>query len=178
MLNLDAIGKYIVMLRTKQNMTQQDLADALFVTHQAVSKWETGKALPNIDILVHLTSLFQITIDELLQLEVKPKNQFSGLLNSYPREYILKQLLQRKIPFEPENILYLLQNEERERILTHIINQEIETDIPKLFPYLNEYERKRMIRAIFMQEVSTVKTADIFHLLSDTEKKIILRRKK
>ncbi|HEY8444551.1 MAG TPA: helix-turn-helix transcriptional regulator [Bacilli bacterium] len=117
MLNLVEIGKYIVKLRVEHNMSQQELADALYVTHQAVSKWENGKALPNIEILVSLTKLFNITIDQLIRCGIDEKDDITQLLNTYPREYILHQLLQGKLKFEIKDILYLLSNSEREMIL-------------------------------------------------------------
>lgn len=65
-----AVGKTIAKLRQNKNMTQQQLAAALSVSHQAVSKWETGAALPDVQTLVALTRLFGITIEQLLEGEV------------------------------------------------------------------------------------------------------------
>jgi len=64
------VGKTIAKLRQNKNMTQQQLAAALSVSHQAVSKWETGAALPDVQTLVSLTRLFGITIEQLLEGEV------------------------------------------------------------------------------------------------------------
>ena len=64
------VGKTIARLRQNKNMTQQQLAAALSVSHQAVSKWETGAALPDVQTLVALTRLFGITIEQLLEGEV------------------------------------------------------------------------------------------------------------
>lgn len=64
------VGKTIAKLRQNKNMTQQQLAAALSVSHQAVSKWETGAALPDVQTLVALTRLFGITIEQLLEGEV------------------------------------------------------------------------------------------------------------
>ncbi len=65
-----AVGKTIAKLRQNKNMTQQQLAAALSVSHQAVSKWETGAAMPDVQTLVALTRLFGITIEQLLDGEV------------------------------------------------------------------------------------------------------------
>ena len=43
-----SVGKHIKHLRTARNMTQEQLAERLFVTRQAVSAWETEKALPDV----------------------------------------------------------------------------------------------------------------------------------
>ena len=65
-----AVGKTIAKLRQNKNMTQQQLAAALNVSHQAVSKWETGAALPDVQTLMALTGLFGITMEQLLNGEV------------------------------------------------------------------------------------------------------------
>ena len=59
-------GAYISQLRKERDMTQFALATALQVSHQAVSKWETGSALPDIDILLAIANLFKVSIDNLL----------------------------------------------------------------------------------------------------------------
>ncbi|MED3086291.1 helix-turn-helix domain-containing protein [Bacillus toyonensis] len=53
--------------REKRNWSQNDLAEKLHVSRQSVSKWETGKNYPSIEIIIHLSELFGITIDELLR---------------------------------------------------------------------------------------------------------------
>ncbi len=53
-------------LRLKANMTQEDLAQKLFVTRNAVSKWETNKGYPSIDTLNEIAQLFQVTLDDLI----------------------------------------------------------------------------------------------------------------
>ena len=65
-----AVGKTIARMRQNKNMTQQQLAAALNVSHQAVSKWETGSALPDIQTLMNLTRLFGVTMEQLLNGEV------------------------------------------------------------------------------------------------------------
>ena len=62
------IGKQIRTQRLRHNMTQEQLADALGVSAQAVSKWETGAAMPDIAVLPALSAHFGVTIDELFAL--------------------------------------------------------------------------------------------------------------
>lgn len=64
------VGKTIAGLRQNRRMTQQQLAAALNVSHQAVSKWETGAALPDVQTLMALTNLFGVTVEQLLNGEV------------------------------------------------------------------------------------------------------------
>lgn len=60
------VGAAITKLRIRAGMTQQQLAAALNVSHQAVSKWEKGAALPDIQTLLTLTQMFGVTIEQLL----------------------------------------------------------------------------------------------------------------
>ena len=53
-------------LRTKNGMSQDDLAEKVFVTRQAVSRWENGETTPNTDTLKLLSKLFQVSINTLL----------------------------------------------------------------------------------------------------------------
>ncbi len=59
-------GKYLAALRKKADMTQNELADALNVTRQAISKYEMGDSFPNVSILVIIAEVFHITLDELI----------------------------------------------------------------------------------------------------------------
>ncbi len=66
MLNYNEIGKKIRKERIKRNLTQDDLAEILFVTRQAISKWENGKTLPDYESLLNLSNLFTISINDML----------------------------------------------------------------------------------------------------------------
>ena len=56
----------IYELRTKKGLSQEELAQKIFVTRQAVSRWETGETIPNIDTLKLLSQLFNVSINTLL----------------------------------------------------------------------------------------------------------------
>ena len=66
------LGEKIYHLRVQKNMSQGDLADALDVSRQSVSKWENNNAVPDLDKLVKLSDLFQISLDELVKSESVP----------------------------------------------------------------------------------------------------------
>ncbi|MBR0383403.1 MAG: helix-turn-helix transcriptional regulator [Eubacteriaceae bacterium] len=53
-------------LRKNQGLTQEELAQAIFVSRTAVSKWESGRGYPNIDSLKALADYFSVTVDELI----------------------------------------------------------------------------------------------------------------
>ena len=56
----------ILELRTKKGISQEELAEKVFVTRQAVSRWETGETVPNIETLKLLSKLFDVSINTLL----------------------------------------------------------------------------------------------------------------
>lgn len=53
--------------REKRSWSQTELAEKIYVSRQSVSKWETGKNYPSIEVIIDLSDLFEITIDELLR---------------------------------------------------------------------------------------------------------------
>ena len=61
------IGAYIQLKRKSVGLTQTQLGDMLGVTSKAVSKWETGVAIPDVSLFPELTKILNITIEELLQ---------------------------------------------------------------------------------------------------------------
>lgn len=64
--NLNNVGKFIKELRTEAGLSQQALADQLFIGREAVSKWERGVNLPSVDVMILIADFFHITKDELL----------------------------------------------------------------------------------------------------------------
>lgn len=68
-MNTMQLGELIKVLRKRHHMTQEDLAEKLDVTVSAVSKWETGKNLPDMDILHRLSTIFSVSIDDLYHAE-------------------------------------------------------------------------------------------------------------
>ena len=61
-----SLAENIYRFRTERNMSQLDLANDLEVSRQSVSKWETGTAVPELDKLVRLSKLFNVSLDELV----------------------------------------------------------------------------------------------------------------
>ena len=73
-------GKFIAECRKKQNLTQMQLAEKLNITDRAVSKWETGKAMPDSSLMLELCGILEITVNDLLHGEViSPEEQTKKL---------------------------------------------------------------------------------------------------
>jgi transcriptional regulator with XRE-family HTH domain len=60
-------GQKLKSERKKRGWSQEELAEKLFVSRQSVSKWETGLNYPSIEVIIKLSDLFKVTIDELLR---------------------------------------------------------------------------------------------------------------
>jgi len=74
-MNPEKIGEFIKKIRKENNLTQGDLANKYGVTYQAVSKWERGLNLPDILLIKQMSDDFGISIDDILDGEVKkPKS--------------------------------------------------------------------------------------------------------
>ena len=77
------LGEKITQLRTAADMTQEEMAEKLAVSRQSVSKWEMNQALPQIDKVLMLCDLFNVSTDELLKEKMsistgKRKNKYFG----------------------------------------------------------------------------------------------------
>lgn len=71
------LNEQLVFLRKQKNITQEDLAQVLGVTNQAVSKWESGSCCPDIALLPQIAAHFSVTVDELLG--YKPADHFNDV---------------------------------------------------------------------------------------------------
>ena len=65
-MELIKIGKFIADCRKKKNLTQEQLAEKLYITDRAVSKWERGLSLPDADKMLDLCNILEISVNELL----------------------------------------------------------------------------------------------------------------
>ncbi|MBP3597780.1 MAG: helix-turn-helix transcriptional regulator [Clostridia bacterium] len=65
------LGKRIIEMRKKNNLSQEQLAEKLEVSRQTISNWENGKFYPDIDALVRISRYFNISLDDLLSYDDK-----------------------------------------------------------------------------------------------------------
>ena len=79
-MDLIKIGKFIAECRKKNNLTQMQLAEKLNITDRAVSKWETGKTLPDSSIMLALCDILKITVNDLLSGEVITVDNYNAEL--------------------------------------------------------------------------------------------------
>ena len=95
-MNTNIISKYLQLLRKKHNYRQDELAKKLDISRQAVSKWETGAAIPDLEVLLKISKLYGITINDILepnipteritdfeQLSKVPENELREILKQF-----------------------------------------------------------------------------------------------
>ena len=83
------IGKNIKAIRQTKGMTQNDLADALYVTRQTVSNYENGRSQPDLDMLLKIAEILEsaeLTIEELKEKALRA--YFDGAKNDFRIRYI------------------------------------------------------------------------------------------
>lgn len=68
------LASQVQKYRKLRGMTQEELAEALGVSHQSISKWESGQAMPGLDRILLLSEFFQISTDALLKTEGKSES--------------------------------------------------------------------------------------------------------
>lgn len=86
MIDNKVVGQAISRMRQEAGMTQQALASCLNVSHQAVSKWENGTALPDVLTLLEISKLFGITMEQLLSGEVPQRYEKEQPIREQPIE--------------------------------------------------------------------------------------------
>lgn len=92
-MNTSLIAAYLQFLRKSHNLTQDELAKKLEITRQAVSKWETGTTIPDLEVLLKLSKLYGISINDILEPKVEPQRiaDFEGITTIPEKE--LKEIL-------------------------------------------------------------------------------------
>ena len=75
-----ALSEKLYELRKKDGLSQEQLAEQLGVSRQAISKWESGKAVPESDTLISISKYFDVTLDYLMKENESLKARFFCLL--------------------------------------------------------------------------------------------------
>lgn len=95
------IGKFIAECRKNQGMTQMQLAERLNITDRAVSKWETGRAMPDSSIMLELCDVLKINVNDLLSGEITTADSYDKDL-----ENKILELLAQKEKSDKRMILF------------------------------------------------------------------------
>ena len=79
------IGENIYNYRTQKSMSQTDLANALEVSRQSVSKWENNSAVPDLERIIKMSELFEVSLDELVFGKKKEEAKQEGFQEALPQ---------------------------------------------------------------------------------------------
>jgi len=153
MIDFIQVGNKISSLRKEHNLTQDDLAAKLYVTRQALSKWEMGTSNPSIDTLIELSKIFGVSFEELLcmndELNIDENNIFMG----HSRYYIINSLINGKVRVNLSKCFYQFSDTERIQVLKAIKDEKMfipEDEMNELVKKLTKTELKLIGR---LQEV-------------------------
>ena len=88
----------ILTLRKSNNLTQEELAEKLNVSRQSISKWESGQAMPEMEKIVALSSVFNVTTDYLLKpSEIDELSIKADILEKQQQQILLREKQRNKI---------------------------------------------------------------------------------
>ena len=90
------VGKFITQCRKNKNLTQFQLAEKLNITDRTISKWETGKGMPDSSIMLELCNELDITVNELLSGEVIKMENYNRKAEENLLEMAKKEEVQNK----------------------------------------------------------------------------------
>lgn len=96
------VGKFIAKKRKEKNLTQEQLAEKIGVHNKTISKWETGKCMPDYSVIQKLCEILDITVPELMDGEEKEPDS----IRVYDDEQILNLLRRTQELEHQKNILY------------------------------------------------------------------------
>ena len=103
-MNQLVIGKLISQKRKEKNLTQEQLAEKLGVSNKTISKWETGKCMPDYSIIKDLCEELDITVAELMDGEEKEGKS----IRAYDEEHIMDLLKRTQELEKQKNLIYAI----------------------------------------------------------------------
>lgn len=103
-MNVKNVGQFIKKQRKLKNMTQAELAEKLFVTEKAISRWETGRGTPDISLLIPLSNVLDVSVSSILNGENNSKENINDLI-----DYIeINKRGKYNLPFKISIVCYIL----------------------------------------------------------------------
>lgn len=105
-MNINLTAHYLQFLRKSNNYTQEELAGKLDISRQAVSKWETGITIPDLEVLLKLSKLYNISINDILEPKIQPQritdfeqistipeNELREILRQFDKKFLVMALM-------------------------------------------------------------------------------------
>ena len=165
MIDNQQAGRNLMLLRLQRGLSQQGLAELCNVTHQAVSKWENGAALPDVQTLLFLSSFYGVSMEEILtgriSLDAEEEAALPAVPETPPAPPIPETLPAPEAPPAPdvpdapalswEQILELAPFASRDvldRLAERCLEQADESHICDLAPFVSKACLDRMVRKL------------------------------
>lgn len=145
MLDFQSVGEKIHNLRVKAGYSQDKLAETLFVTRQAVSRWELGQTLPSVDNLAELCNLFGVTFEELLCIDRPAHFESGDIFKGHSREFVVKSIISGTLKIDLPDTFYLFSPAERMQILKAVKDGKVKCDLKQLSVKLTDEEKKYLL---------------------------------
>lgn len=149
MIDTQKVGLKITQYRKNLALTQDDLANRLNITRQALSKWENGTGLPSIDLLLDLCQLFNTSVENLLCLNDKTEIDENDLFKNHSRAFIVTQIIRGEITVNIPDVFYQLSPIERMQILKAIKEHKISCNLNDLSVRLTQSEQKFLFNTVY-----------------------------
>lgn len=173
------LGERIQSLRKQAGLTQEQLADKLYVSRQAITKWESDGGTPDVNNLKAIATLFNVSVDELL--DENSKTQFSIIkevidLSQYEKEYALQTIYNViiKDKFPNATITQLFRQKQlslKENVLDFVVGSGILNTADRLSnntaDYLVEKDGRKYLVTFLKDEMETREVPN--HLFNDTK---------
>lgn len=103
-INKQKFGAFVSALRKEKGYTQKELADVLYISNKAISKWETGVSIPDITLLIPLSEALGVSVTELLKCERLPGN---ASMDETQVEHLLKAAITYTEEAQPKRSMYM-----------------------------------------------------------------------
>lgn len=142
MIDFVQVGNKIAKYRKQKKMTQDELAEILFVTRQALSKWENGTSVPSTDTLLNLCKVFNVSFEEILCLDEEIEIDEENIFHGHERLFIINKIINNELNVNLANVFYQFSPRERMVVLKAIKEKRINTNINELVVKLTESEKK------------------------------------
>lgn len=166
-------GKALSTLRKRADMTQNEVADRLNMSRQAISKYERGESFPDISVLVMIAELFDITLDELIGYGDPTKGESSILQNAARGDSVI---VAENIA-DVVNLAPLLKPSVLAKLSQQFEKQGIDiSDIITLAEYLNDDSVVRLIENATFDDINDELLAKFIPMLNHDSKEAIFRK--
>lgn len=142
MIDLIQMGSKIAGLRLGKRLSQDQLAERLLVSRQAVSAWELGKSAPSIDNVIELAKTFDVSFEDILCLHDETHFSSQDYFEGHDRAFVIRSVIEGKFSVPIPEILYQCTGSERLTILKAIKEKRLACNVSLIESKLSDDEKE------------------------------------